>query len=176
MSLTIRAAGPLDRHALEALCADLLREHRDRYGPLYPAFAPDLAAAAYAAEWYDRLRHGDPKCLVWLATDRAPVGFLAAEECLRSVGEPARYCFAEWLYVRPDDRHQGIALALIGRMVAACRERGLTHVECQTVAGDIQWQRRGWTPTAVRHMRPVDGLAADVDRAASDYPLAKDIP
>jgi GNAT superfamily N-acetyltransferase len=74
------------------------------------------------------------------------------------------------MYVRPECRGQGIGLLLIRHLITACRARGLTHVECQTVAGDRQWARRGWTQTAARYMRPVDALAADVDRAAAGLP------
>ena len=175
MSLVIRAAGPLDRHALEGLCAQLLREHQERFTPVYPALPPDTAAATYAAEWAQRLGT-DPTCLVWLAADRAPVGFLAAEVWTRPVGQPAVIIFGEWLYVVPAERHQGISIALLRRLVAVARERGATHVECLTVAGDRQWQRRGWRLVAERYARAVDALAADLERVAPDYPLAQRIP
>lgn len=175
MSLQIRPAGPLDRHALEGLCAQLLREHQERFKPVYPALPPDTAAAYYAAEWAQRVEK-DPNCLVWLAVDRAPVGFLAAEVWSRPVGQPTVYCFGEWLYVVPEQRQQGIGIALLRRLVTACRDRGATHVECQTVADDPQWQRRGWRRTAERYMRPVDALDADLKRAAIGYPLAEQIP
>jgi GNAT superfamily N-acetyltransferase len=168
MSLLIRAAGPLDRNALEGLCAALLREHQHRFADVYPMLPPDTAAAAYAAEWGRRL-DSDPTCLVWLAVDRAPVGFLAAEVWTRPVGQPTAVLFGEWMYVHPDCRGQGIGLALFRHLVAACRARGLTHVECQTVAGDRQWQRRGWTEVARRFMRPVEALAADVERRAHEF-------
>jgi GNAT superfamily N-acetyltransferase len=165
MSLVVRAATALDRRALELLCAALLREHQQRYPHAYPALPPDTAAAHYAADWQRRL-DTDPTCLVWLATDRAPVGFLAAEVWTRPVGQPTAVLFGEWMYVAPECRGQGIGLLLFGQLIAACRARGLTHVECQTVMGDRQWARRGWTATATRYMRPLEDLAADVDRAA----------
>jgi GNAT superfamily N-acetyltransferase len=168
MSLTIRAAGPMDRHALEGLCAALLREHQQRFAEVYPTLPPDAAAALYAAEWARRLE-GDPTCLVWLAVDRAPVGFLAVELWTRPIGQPTAVCFGEWLYVAPEARGQGISLALIRKLVSECTARGITHVECQTVAGDRQWQRRGWTEVARRYMRPVDALGADVERAARRF-------
>ncbi|HSS55506.1 MAG TPA: GNAT family N-acetyltransferase [Gaiellales bacterium] len=168
MSLAIRAAGPLDRHALEGLCAQLLREHQDRFADVYPTLPPDAAAALYAAEWARRL-DADPTCLVWLAVDRAPVGFLAAEVWTRPIGQPTAIAFGEWLYVSPEQRGQGVALALVRQLVTACRERGLTHVELQTVAGDRQWQRRGWAEVSRRYMRPVDALADDVEQAAHRF-------
>jgi GNAT superfamily N-acetyltransferase len=169
MSLIVRAATALDHRALEGLCAALLREHQARFEYAYPALPPDTAAAYYAAEWQRRLGT-DPTCLVWLADDRAPVGFLAAEVWTRPVGQPTAVCFGEWMYVRPECRGQGIGLLLIRHLITACRARGLTHVECQTVAGDRQWARRSWTQTAARYMRPVDALAGDVDRAAAGLP------
>jgi GNAT superfamily N-acetyltransferase len=169
MSLIVRAAGPMDRHALEGLCAELLREHQVRYPEIYPTLPPDAAAARYAAEWARRLE-SDPTCLVWLAVDRAPVGFLAVELWTRPIGQPTAVCFGEWLYVAPDARGQGISLALIRQLVSACKARDITHVECQTVAGDRQWQRRGWTEVARRYMRPLDLLATDIERAARHFP------
>jgi GNAT superfamily N-acetyltransferase len=169
MSLVVRAATALDRRALEGLCAALLREHQQRHPHTYPALPPDAAAALYAAEWQRRLE-SDPTCLVWLAADRAPVGFLAAEVWTRPVGQPTAVLYGEWMYVVPEWRGQGVGLALFRLLVAACRARGLTHVECQTVAGDRQWERRGWTEVARRYMRPVDALATDVERAALDFP------
>jgi GNAT superfamily N-acetyltransferase len=165
MTLIIRAAGPTDRAALEGLCAELLREHQQRFPDLYPTQPPDAAAAVYAAEWARRL-DADPTCLVWLAIDRAPVGFLAVELWTRPIGQPTAYCFGEWFYVSPDARGQGISLALVRQLVAACTARGITHVELQTVAGDRQWQRRGWTETARRYMRPVEELTSDIERSA----------
>jgi GNAT superfamily N-acetyltransferase len=102
------------------------------------------------------------------------VGFLAAEVWTRPIGQPTAICFGEWLYVHPEARHQGVAIALIRRLVAASHARGLTHVECQTVAGDRQWQRRGWTEVGRRYMRSVDALAADLDRAAVGLPCAQE--
>jgi GNAT superfamily N-acetyltransferase len=168
MSLVVRVATPLDRRALETLCAMLLREHQHRFPHAYPVLPPDAAAAVYATEWQRRL-DTDPTSLVWLAADRAPVGFLAAEVWTRPVGQPTAVLYAEWFYVVPDCRGQGIGVALQRLLIDACRQRGLTHVECQTVAGDRQWQRRGWTEVASRYMRPVDALAADVERAARDF-------
>jgi GNAT superfamily N-acetyltransferase len=173
MSFQVYDAGPPDRRALEMLCTRLLREHQERFPDCYPALPPETAAAAYADEWAARLGT-DPNCLVWLAVDRAPVGFLAAEVWTRPIGQPTAICFGEWLYVHPEARHQGIAIALIRRLVAACHARGLTHVECQTVAGDRQWQRRGWTEVGRRYMRPVDALAADLERAAVGRPCAEE--
>jgi GNAT superfamily N-acetyltransferase len=169
MSLSIRAATPLDRRALEGLCAMLLREHQQRFPSCYPALPPDRAAAHYAAEWQRRLE-SDPTCLVWLAADRAPVGFLAGEVWTRPVGQPTAVWFGEWMYVVPECRGEGIGLALFRALIAACRARGLTHVECLSTAGDRQWQRRGWTETACRYTRPVEALAADVTRAAAAFP------
>jgi GNAT superfamily N-acetyltransferase len=168
MSLTIRAAGPMDRHALEGLCADLLREHQQRFPDVYPTLPPDAAAAMYAAEWARRL-DGDPTCLVWLAMDRAPVGFLAVDVWTRPIGQPTAVAFGEWFYVAPAHRGQGISLALVRQLVSTCTARGITHVECLTVSGDRQWQRRGWTEVARRYMRSVEDLGGDIERAAHRF-------
>jgi len=158
----IRAAEPRDIAQLAAMLRDLMREHETRYPAAYPRHDPNTAAAHYAAEW-DRRLGADPKCHVWLATDRDTRGFLAGEVWLRSVGEPPAAFFIEWLYVVPEHRKTGIARALFrDGLVPYCRRYGIGVVEGRTVPGDTQWIDRGWANTASCIMRNVDALAVDV--------------
>jgi len=163
VSLTIyRAAAPLDARALEVLLARLMREQQQRYPGAYPTFPPDAAAAAIAAGYAPRLG-SDPRLVAVLAVDRAPVGCLVGEVVTRPVGRPATVCFVEWFFVEPDLRGHGVGRALVRaglRVLAAC---DVTHIECQSVPGDRQWQRRGWTETARRYVAPFADVAQWVD-------------
>ena len=162
MSLTIRRAAAGDRFALETLTAALVDEHQTRYPDAYPELPALRAAATYAAEWEQRLGANDPALILWLAADRVPVGCIVAEAVTRPVGQPAQVAFAEWWYVHPDHRGRGIGRALEQALVDDCRRRGLTHVECYAVPGDLQWARRGWQRTAIRYVRGVEDFAADL--------------
>jgi GNAT superfamily N-acetyltransferase len=172
----IRPATPGDASALEMLCAGLFREHEARHPDAYPPDDPLRAAAHYAGVYRHRLA-GDPSCLVWLAVDRAPVGFLAAEVWTRAVGQPTTVCFVEWWYVLPEARGQGIGRALEARLGAELQARGVTHVELQSVPSDRQWQRRGWRVASVRYVRPVAEVLRDLAAvAAGDAPPEEPAP
>jgi len=169
MSVTLRRAAAGDRFALETLSAALLDEHQTQFPDAYPALPPLRAAAIYAAEWVQRLGANDPALILWLAADRVPVGFIVAEAVTRPVGQPASVAFAEWWYVDPQQRGRGIGRALEGALVDDCRGRGLTHIECYAVPGDLQWARRGWQRTAVKFVRGVEEFAADLALAARGH-------
>jgi len=159
VSLVIRMATPGDRHALEHLLARLMYEHQHVFPAAYPTFRPAEAATYFAAGYAERLAK-DPNLVVVLAGDRAPVGCLVGEVTARAVGWPATVCFVEWFYVEPDRRGQGIGRALVRAGLERLRLYGVTHVECQSVPGDRQWQRRGWQETARRYAAPFDHVAA----------------
>jgi len=159
VSLLIRTAEPSDRRNLEHLLAALIREHQATFPAAYPQFPyPEEAAASIAAGYAERLTQ-DPSLVAVLAVDRAPVGVLVGEVCARPVGRPATVCFVEWFYVEPPARGQGIGRALVQTGLAILRAHGVTHVECQSVPGDRQWQRRGWQETARRYMAPFGDVA-----------------
>jgi GNAT superfamily N-acetyltransferase len=160
--ITIRPAHAADRVALEGLCAALLDEHQQQFPDAYPALPPLRAAATYAAEWTQRLAVADPACLIWLAADHVPVGFIVAEATTRSVGQPRQVAFAEWWYVAPEVRGRGVGRALERALVAGCQRLGLSHVECHAVPGDLQWARRGWQRTSIAYCREVDAFARDL--------------
>ena len=159
MSLVVRPALPLDRRGLESLLARLMREQQLAYPGAYPAFVPDAAAAHFAAGYAPRLET-DPRLVAVLAVDRAPVGCLVGEVVTRAVGRPATVCFVEWFYVEPDARGLGIGRALVRAGLRRLATQGVTHVECQSVPGDRQWARRGWTETARRYVAPFADVAA----------------
>jgi GNAT superfamily N-acetyltransferase len=154
MSLVIRTAEPGDRRALELLLAALIREHQTTFPGSYPRFEPTEAAAHFAVDYAPRLAT-DPRLVVVLAVDRAPVGLLVGEVVTRFVGRPATVCFVEWFYVDPEARGHGIGRALIRCGLACLRPHGVTHIEIASVPGDRQWHRRGWGETARRYVAPV---------------------
>jgi len=159
MSLVIyRAVSPMDRRPLELLLARLLREHQHAYPGTYPLLPPEEAAAQLAANYAPRFGV-DPRLVAVLAADRAPVGCLVGEVIARAVGRPATVCFVEWFYVEPDERGHGIGRALVRAGLHGCAEHGVTHIECQSVPGDRQWQRRGWQETARRYVAPFAEVA-----------------
>lgn len=159
MSLTIyRAAAAADAHALELLLARLIREHESQFPGAYPTLPPDEAAARFAAGYAPRLG-SDPGLVAVLAADRAPVGCLVGEVLTRPVGRPATVCFVEWFFVEPDARGQGVGRALVRAGLRALAVLGVTHIECQSVPGDRQWQRRGWQETARRYVAPFADVA-----------------
>jgi GNAT superfamily N-acetyltransferase len=159
MSLNIyRAAAPADAHALELLLARLMREHQEHYPSTYPMVPPDEAAAHIAAGYVPRLGQ-DPGLVAVLAVDRAPVGCLVGEVVTRAVGRPATVCFVEWFFVEPEARGEGIGRALVRVGLRALAVLGVTHIECQSVPGDRQWQRRGWQETARRYVAPFADVA-----------------
>jgi GNAT superfamily N-acetyltransferase len=169
----IRPATPGDAHALEMLCAGLFREHEARHPDAYPPDDPMRAATHYAGVYRHRLAD-DPNCLVWLAVDRAPVGFLAAEVWTRAVGQPTTVCFVEWWYVLPEARGHGIGRALEARCAAELQARGITHVELQSVPSDRQWQRRGWRVVSVRYARAVADVVRDLAAVAAGDPPSEE--
>jgi GNAT superfamily N-acetyltransferase len=159
MSLVIRTAEPGDRRHLELLLAALMREHQRTYPDAYPNLPPEEAAALYAAAYVERLPE-DPSLVAVLAVDRAPVGCLVGEVSARIVGRPATVGFIEWFYVEPESRGLGIGRALMRAGLSIARAHGVTHLECRSVPGDKQWQRRGWQETARHYAAPFAQVAA----------------
>ena len=159
MSLVIRTAEPGDRRNLELLLAALIREHQRTYPDAYPNLPPEEAAALYVTSYVPRLTQ-DPGLVAVLAVDRAPVGCLVGEVSVRVVGRPATVGFIEWFYVEPESRGLGIGRALMRAGLSIARAHGVTHLECRSVPGDKQWQRRGWQETARHYAAPFAHVAA----------------
>jgi GNAT superfamily N-acetyltransferase len=167
MSLVIRTADPGDASYLQALLAALMREHQRTFPDTYPILPPAEAAALYATAYAPRLTQ-DPSLVAVLAVDRAPVGLLVGEVTARVVGRPATVCFVEWFYVAPESRGCGIGRALVRAGMTILRAHGVTHLECRSVPGDKQWQRRGWRETARHYVAPFEQVAAWVDLEEHD--------
>jgi GNAT superfamily N-acetyltransferase len=98
-------------------------------------------------------RRRSPPARYWLAwADGAPRGFLAAWEGVGGVGQ------VEDLFVHPSARGRGLARALIGHGVTACRRRGAGPI---VIVADVHdtpkgaYARMGFRPVAVvrSHLR-----------------------
>jgi hypothetical protein len=66
-----------------------------------------------------------------------------------------------------------LARALVTRGCADLEALGVTHVELAALAGDTQWQGRGWVPFLVHHALPLAAVVASVAErpaAASEPP------
>ena len=171
--LVIRPATYGDaEHYVRPLLEALVREQVARFPDAYPRPEPFATAALWVDTWRRRLEAGDESVRVWLAADRAPLGMVAGEVWTRPVGKPSNVFFGEWLYVVPEERHRGVGLELQRAMVDFCQRAGLSHIECRALAGDPQWQARGWRVTSAEYTRPVDEYAADLARATTGRAVA----
>src|SRR5262245_7757576 len=163
----IRPAQFADVPGLRRLFAALVAE----LGPVvYPARrADDLDTFTLLAA--KRIEQ-DPTCLVYVASDDDTgelLGFLGGEISERALGEPRIFCAAHWLYVFPTYRGRGLARALVARGCEDLDALGITHVELNALAGDTQWQARGWLPYLVHHALPLAAVKAGVaERPAVD--------
>jgi len=159
----IRRAVYADVPELRRLYAALTAELAASYAVPYPAYGPeDLDSFTL---WAARHLEQDPTVLLYVATDDATgdlVGFLGGEISERAMGEPRVFGAAHWLYIVPDARGRGFARALVARGVADLETLGVGHVEVAAVAGDRQWETRGWLPYLVHHSLPLAAVQAGV--------------
>src|SRR5262245_65878486 len=89
------------------------------------------------------------------------------------MGEPRVFGAAHWLYIMPDARGRGFARALVACGVADLEALGVSHVEVAAVAGDRQWETRGWVPYLVHHVLPLAAVKAGAaERPAVDRPTS----
>ena len=92
-------------------------------------------------------RAKSPPLRYWLAyVDGEPRAYGASWPGIEGMGQ------VEYLFTHPDDRHRGIATALIHRAVADCRERGAGPIAITADASDTPKQiyaAMGFRPVAV---------------------------
>ena len=132
-------AGAAEWAAFEALALDNWRESSRRQGL---TGGDDVGARLARVH-----RRRSPPARYWLAwTDGAPRGFLASWEGVGGMGQ------VEDLFVHPSSRGRGLARALIGHGVAACRQRGAGPI---VIVADVHdtpkeaYARMGFRPVAV---------------------------
>ena len=152
---------------------------------LYAALVAELGPTPYPTHGPDDLdnftlltvqRIEDPAVLLYVATDDDTgevVGFLGGEISQRALGEPRVFGKAHWLYLAPSHRGRGLARELVALGVSDLEALGVSHVELAAVAGDTQWQARGWLPFLVHHALPLEAVRAGVaERPAVDQPTS----
>ena len=125
--------------AFEALALDNWRESSQRQG---------LPGGDDVGERLARVhRRRSPPAWYWLAwADGAPRGYMASWEGVGGVGQ------VEDLFVHPTARGRGLARALIGHGVAACRQRGAGPIVIVADPHDTPkdaYARMGFRPVAV---------------------------
>jgi len=170
----IRPAVFADVPGLRRLYAALVAELQATRGPIaYPTPVPaDLDS--FTLLLARRVEH-DPTLLFYVALDDATgelVGFLGGEVSERALGEPRVFGAAHWLYVMPTARGRGLARALVRRGVADLEALGIPTVELAALAGDPQWQARGWVPFLVHHALPLGAVLAGIAERPAPAPEA----
>jgi len=170
----IRRAVFADVPGLRRLYAALVAELEATHAVAYPAYGPeDLDRFTL---WAARHLEQDPTVLVYVAVDDESgelVGFLGGEISERMMGEPRVFGSAHWLYCAPTHRGRGLARELVALGVSDLEALGVSHVELATLAGDTQWQARGWFPFLVHHALPLEAVRAGVvERPAVDQPTS----
>jgi ribosomal protein S18 acetylase RimI-like enzyme len=93
---------------------------------------------------------------IWVAEAAGQqfVGFCGAEIIERPVSKPHRYGYVDWLWVDPTCRQQGVGKALAAACMRWYAAAGIDAIEIHAVAGDPQWERRGWTVLRTHLMNP----------------------
>ena len=150
--LVVRRARLDDLQAIVELRLALLRVYRDH--PLYEHLRPDAPTRAYDLF---RAQLTSPAEAMFIGErNRTVIGVL---RCVESGGSPLllpdRYCYVSSVYVRPEQRRQGVLRALLAAAEAWCDERGLTEMRLHSstsaaVAVDT-WDSLGFE--IVEHVR-----------------------
>jgi len=150
--LVVRRARLDDLQAIVELRLALLREYRDH--PLYEHLRPDAPARAYDLF---RAQLTSPAEAMFIGErNRTVIGVL---RCVESGGSPLllpdRYCYVSSVYVRPEERRQGVLRALLAAAEHWCEERGLTemrlHSSTSTPVAVDTWDALGFE--VVEHVR-----------------------
>ena len=150
--LVVRRARLDDLQAIVELRLALLREYRDH--PLYEHLRPDAPARAYDLF---RAQLTSPAEAMFIGErNRTVIGVL---RCVESGGSPLllpdRYCYVSSVYVRPEERRQGVLRALLAAAEHWCEERGLPemrlHSSTSTPVAVDTWDALGFE--VVEHVR-----------------------
>lgn len=144
----------------------------------YPTFGPD-AYDAFVRTLVPALLTPPPTFCALVADHEDFLGgFFAGEISMRTIGVPTVFAMAHYLIVDPRVRGRFVARDLIRAAQAWCQTHfpDVHDVEVFGVAGDPQWQRRGWTPMLVRYHRAVsEALTPVVSSPPAPEPPA-DVP
>jgi len=176
--MEIRLATYTDLPALRTAYVAFCEEQMARMPVAYPRMD---------AEEYDNFvvalvrALGQPGFRCWIAEGfgQEILGFLGASIEERAVSKPHRYGYVHWLWVAPAGRGHGIGRALAAEGYAWYIREGIDELEIRAIAGDTQWERRGWAPVMATHL--VQKTAAVVEwirgvPAAAPAPTAAPVP
>jgi ribosomal protein S18 acetylase RimI-like enzyme len=151
-NLVVRRARLDDLQAIVELRLALLREYRDH--PLYEHLRPDAPTRAY--DLFRSQLTSPAEAMFVAERNRTAIGVL---RCVESGGSPLllpdRYCYVSSVYVRPEQRRQGVLRALLAAAEDWCEERGLGEMRLHSsttspVAIDT-WDALGFE--VVEHVR-----------------------
>lgn len=145
MSIEVRRATIDDLETVIALRIALLREYGDH--PIYGRLHPDAQARARPL-FEQQIQAGDQA--IFLAARAGHVAGIA--RCVDSKGSPLlvpdRYCYVTSVYVKPEDRREGVLSALMDHVEQWARRRGLTemrlHNSTQNATTRAAWQQLGF--------------------------------
>ena len=155
--IDVRRATIADLETVIELRIALLREYGDH--PIYGRLRPDAeerARPVFAAQ----IQSSDQA--IFLATRGGRVAGIA--RCVDSKGSPLlspdRYCYVTSVYVRPDDRRQGVLSALMAEIEAWSRQRGLAEMRLHnsTLNEDTRaaWDHAGFVVNEEVRLKTVD--------------------
>ena len=148
----VRRARLDDLQAIVELRLALLREYRDH--PLYEHLRPDAPERAYDLF---RSQLTSPAEAMFIADrNHTAIGVL---RCVESGGSPLllpdRYCYVSSVYVRPEQRRQGVLRSLLAAAEVWCEERGLgemrLHSSSSSPVAIDAWEALGFE--VVEHVR-----------------------
>jgi ribosomal protein S18 acetylase RimI-like enzyme len=151
----IRLAGGGDVEALAELNRVVQELHVARAPGRFTR--PDARAVA---EWF-RSMVEDPAVRVWIAEDGGqPAGYVLALTCDRAetpFTSRREYCEIDQIVVARELRRRGLARALVERVLADARSRGIRDVElnswCFNTEAHEAFRALGFTPQIVRFHR-----------------------
>jgi ribosomal protein S18 acetylase RimI-like enzyme len=130
--VTVREATARDLESVVALRLALLREHPDH--PIYGRLRANVSDRA--RELFANQLRSTTESIFLAEHAGSVVGVL---RCVESIGspllEPARYAYVSSVYVRPEDRRQGVLRALLRAAERWARARGLDQMRLHNVAG-----------------------------------------
>jgi ribosomal protein S18 acetylase RimI-like enzyme len=158
--VTVRRATNADLDTVVALRIALLREYRDHpiYGQLHPD-AETRARPIFAAQL------GSEHEAMFLAEAGGGREIVGMMRCVESAASPLlvpdRYCYVSSVYVKPEQRRQGVLRALFRRAREWCSDRGLTEMRLHNV-GSSDAAAAAWDAFGFEVVEQVRVLKLDV--------------
>lgn len=169
--MLIRPVELTDLPALRAAYAGFCLEQQQKFDGVYPTMDTE-ELDNFVLALVRSLPTPSFRC--WMAEGHGQrlLGFLGAAIETRAVSKPHRYGYVHWLWVDPSERGHGIGKGLSRVLMDWYAAEGVDALETHAIAGDVQWQGRGWTPIRTHLMAPREKVAA----WASESSIPSDAP